>query len=180
MTYEDKQKELFFETLEKMSTPSRNWLLEEDIIKNVAPKITIKTAKELFKEFNTGDIKYIEDELMERFRVSDAGRVYHNFLKSESEKVKLEKDSIQSSIDTNKFSRKSTRFSIGVGLLVLGMQGYTIYRDIHKDKEATSKVNIGQQQQERIIQTDSLSNQELHQISLSLQDTAKVKVKIEK
>ncbi len=101
MTFQDREREIFFETVNQISDNSQNWVTRDEILRNVSTRITFHSAESIFLYFSMGNVKYLDDELNERFRISAAGQVYWQFLREESEKTELEKKSIQSVIDTN-------------------------------------------------------------------------------
>ncbi len=127
-----------------------------------------------------GFLYIVSQDNKERYLLSFNGKLLKETggleakLKREKDREILTNQQITSTIKTDRFSRRSTRVSIGLALLVMGLQFYTIYRENSKNKESALKEKKELVQQQKIIQNDSIMNQELHWISLPLQDTAKV------
>jgi hypothetical protein len=96
------------------------------------------------------------------------------------EKEELERESISASIRTSKLTRRNIRVGWILGIATFIAVITNLFITIRKTNQDTEK-----QSSEALKQSQSKKDtlqliQELHQISLSLKDTAKVKVKIEK
>lgn len=116
---------------------------------------------------------------MERHKISASGKIYWEYLKGESEKVKLEKDAIEANLNNNIFAKRIAIFTTLVTLFVTYLQIKSCERDEKRELWQVQRALQDSIQQSKISETDSLTNQRLREISLSLSDTAKVKVKIE-
>lgn len=180
MTFEDREKEIFFETIVEVTggVQSRQ-LTKQQIVDAVGRRITAKRANDLFFIL-AENLKYLDDKDNKTFFISDSGMVYYDFLKQESDKAALERESIQANINNNTFTKRIALFSTAITIFVTYLQIRSCNRDEKRDLLQSRKEQADSIQQLRTFENDSITNQRFQQIYLYLQDTAKVKAKIVK
>lgn len=180
MTFEERQTELFFEAFHVVSNGDLSkWLEVWPVVEWAGERITRAKADALILKF-TESIHYVEKNDEGKYRLSDSGKVYYDFLKKESTKYELDRQSVQSTINTGILTRMNIKIGWLLGIVtllaILTNLGITIHKECLE-----SKRRIEQTQQQSKIQQNALQlNQIIQEISQSLKDTSKVKVKIEK
>ncbi|MEI9807731.1 MAG: hypothetical protein WDO16_07565 [Bacteroidota bacterium] len=181
MTFQNKQEKLFFGIIHILTKddPTKR-LSEEEIISNVSRQVIISKTKELFANFSSPNVKYIEEDDSNRYRISDAGMIYYEQLAFEWESEIQQKKSIDAAVSTSTFTKINIVCSISFAAITLFVLLSGYFEKTKLQSQQSNKALQDSLRQSEILKNVQELKAELHQISLSLKDTSKVKVRIEK
>src|SRR6266496_814822 len=173
MTFEEREKEIFFETIIKLTGGGQTKpLTKTQIVDAVGERITAKRANKLFGDLAI-DYKYLDDKENITYTISDSGMVYYEYLRNESEKARLDKESVEANINIKKW----TIGNIIIGLLLAGVTLVFVISNwsINKEREyrESAKEITDSTGKLKTPQVERESKKEPFRISPSLQDTAK-------
>ena len=183
MTFENKQELIFFQVVEEKAKDRNKVYVDTQVIESMVGKIDETKAKLILNDFNSKQYIYQDHgkiSALPHYEISASGYIYYNFLKEESEKMELDRKSIKATIKTGKLTRKNIKIGWILGIVtlldILTNLGITAYREWRLARKEQSD----SLQQSKTLKLYQEVNQKLYQISQSLSDTSKVKVRIEK
>lgn len=180
MNWKIKQEKLFLGTLHELTQSDMAKGLSEAEIISKMPKLSPFKTKELFDNFKSKNVRYIEEKSPNEYGISAAGMVYYEQLYAEWEMEDEQRKIWRATTSSINWTKGNILIGALISITTLSVVLFNCNRDTdkyHKELERQQKDTL---QQRQINQSVLELKKELHQISLSLQDTAKVKVKIER
>jgi len=177
MTYQDREKIYFFDTIKELTGGDfTKALTKEEIVVRAATKIKRNRADDLFKKLTAEGEKYLDDVEQKTYTLSDSGKNYYEFLIDQLEKESLDKQLVKSNINL----RKWTIGNIIIGLLFAATTLIFIVSnwDINKRRELreASKETKNNTLKSDTPQSDIKDKKDSLRIYFNQADTVKVKI----
>lgn len=179
MTFEERQKEILFDAFHDVSKGNlTHWTEMSSVLEWASVRITQLKAHDLFKEYK--EIGYVEVNEDGKYRLSDAGKMYYEYLKKESTKYEADIKAIISSTKTGVWTRRNMIISGVLALITSTVVVKGCFDNKEQNMQQRNKDYKESIQQLQIHQDVQELTKELHQISLILSDTSRVRGKTEK